>query len=169
MRLKTWVCALVTEAPPGGSQGVAGKFMVSAVCTRVPVAVLATRRRPTLLVFLSPPCLSVCRWGRPALQRKGCWEAHLQGAGRPRPRLSTPVSSLASREVLPAPPTPTPAPHRGELCAVIYVAFWGLHRFQDGLRNVTYCFGNVCKYISYISLCNLKSHLQCFSVLILSV
>lgn len=127
------------------------------------------RRRPTLLVFLSPPCLSVCRWGRPALQRKGCWEAHLQGAGRPRPRLSTPVSSLASPEVLPAPPTPTPAPHRGELCAVIYVAFWGLHRFQDGLRNVTYCFGNVCKYISYISLCNLKSHLQCFSVLILSV
>lgn len=44
--------------------------------------------------------------------------------------------------------------HWDELSAVIYVAFRCLYRFLDGLRNVTYCFGNVCKYISYILLCN---------------
>lgn len=60
MRLKTWVCALVTEAPPGGSQGVAGKFMVSAVCTRVPVAVLATRGGDPRCSFSCLPLVSRC-------------------------------------------------------------------------------------------------------------
>lgn len=38
----------------------------------------------------------------------------------------------------------------GELFAVIYVSFWCLHGFLDGLRNVTHCSGYVRQCVSCI-------------------
>lgn len=80
------------------------------------------------------------------------WEANLKRNGECAPRArGTPECSrhYLGAATLPTPPS-FPAQHWGELFTMIDVAFWCLHRFLDGLRNVTYCFGNVCKYISYI-------------------
>lgn len=97
------------------------------------------------------PYLSFKLSGNEGLWRLGELAARLPPRGVGRAQTESPASSPASPEA------------SGSFCsslrprwtpAVIYASFWCLHRFLDGLRNVTHCFGNVCKYISCILPCN---------------